>query len=363
LNSNQFFPYATMVRKTYHNFLPNLMLRYKLNTKSNLNIFYRTSTNPPSISQLQDVINQSNSLFLTTGNPELNQQYSQTLATRFSYANSAKGQSFFANVFLQQATDYVANGVYRATNGDSVLTPTVTLYKGSQLSKPVNLDGYWNVRSFLTYGMPLKFIKSNLNLNAGFSYVRTPGLINDVANITDAYNYSAGAVIGSNISQYVDFNLSYTGNFNKVFNSVQPDQNSDYFTQTAGIQINMLSKKGWFWQNDLNNQSNKGLSDGFNQNYWLWNMAIGRKFLKNQNGELKISVFDLLKQNRSITRTVTGNEISDVQSQVLQQYFMATFTYKLRNFGKASARSQTNQSTDRPEDRMMEGRPQQPRNF
>jgi hypothetical protein len=63
-------------------------------------------------------------------------------------------------------------------------------------------------------------------------------------------------------------------------------------------------------------------------------MAIGQKFLKNEMGELKLSVFDLLKQNKSITRNVTDSYIQDVKNQVLQQYFMLTFTYKLKTFGK-----------------------------
>src|SRR5205085_8195284 len=87
------------------------------------------------------------------------------------------------------------------------------------------------------------------------------------------------------------------------------------------------------FQNDLNNQLYSGLTEGYNQNYFLWNMSAGKKFLKNQKGELKLSVFDLLKQNRSITRNVTETYIEDVQNQVLQQYFMLTFTYNLRNFG------------------------------
>ena len=61
--------------------------------------------------------------------------------------------------------------------------------------------------------------------------------------------------------------------------------------------------------------------------------GIGKKFLKNKAAELKLSVFDLLKQNQSISRTVEANYIEDTQSQVLQQYFMLTFTYSLKNFG------------------------------
>ena len=73
----------------------------------------------------------------------------------------------------------------------------------------------------------------------------------------------------------------------------------------------------------------------------MWNAAIGKKFLKNKAGELKLSVFDLLKQNQSITRTITDTYIQDVQTQVLQQYFMLTFTYSLKNFGVAKASTNT----------------------
>jgi hypothetical protein len=96
----------------------------------------------------------------------------------------------------------------------------------------------------------------------------------------------------------------------------------------------MLSKTGWLLQNDVTNQFYHGLTAGFNQNFWLWNISAGKKFLKNQAAELKVTVFDLLKQNQSITRTVTETYIEDVQNRVLQQYFMLTFTYKLKSFGK-----------------------------
>ena len=276
----------------------------------------------------------------------MKQQYTNNFITRYTYTNSAKGQSFFANIFFQTTKDYVANAVYTALQ-DSMLTNTVTLYKGSQISKPVNLDGYISARSFFTFGLPLKFIKSNLNFNAGVSYSKLPGLINNVSNISNNYNYNLVGVLASNISEYIDFTLSYSGNINVVKNTLQPNLNNNYFVQSAGITANLLSKKGLFFQNDLSNQYYKGLSDGFNQNYWLWNVAIGQKFLKNQAGELKLSVFDLLKQNKSITRNVTESYIEDVRNQVLQQYFMLTFSYKLKNFGSGKASSPAPDPMDR----------------
>jgi hypothetical protein len=333
LKSSQVFPQVSFIDNSYSNFLANAFSRFKLSNRSTLRIIYRGSVSPPSVTQLQNVINTTNQLFYTTGNPNLQQQYTNNLITRYTYTNTAKSESFFANLFFQNINNYVTNATYTASR-DSALTRTVTLFKGSQLSKPVNMNGYINARSFFTFGLPVKFIKSNLNLNAGLSYAKQPGMINNVENISNSFNYNLGAVLSSNISEYVDFDLSYSANINTVKNTIQPNLNNNYFTQSAGIDVNLLTKKGTFLQNSVSNQSYKGLTDGFNQNYWLWNMAVGQKFLKNQDGELKLSVFDLLNQNKSITRTVTESYVQDQINEVLRQYFMLTFTYKLKTFGK-----------------------------
>jgi hypothetical protein len=336
LNSERILPIKATVDKSFDNILPNAMIRYKLSEKSSVRLFYRANVNQPSVTQLQDVLDPTNAPVYSIGNPNLNQQYMHTLSARYTFTNPTKNLLLVGNVFYQAANDYIANASFNSRdtviNGEEI--------KGAyRLSKPVNLDGYRSLRSFLTAAVPLKFIKSNFNLNGGISFSTIPGIINGAQNETKNTTYTAGAVIASNVSQYVDFTISYTANFNDVKNELQPASNDHYFQHSAGVQLNLLSKNGWFFQNDLNNQYYSGLSQGFNQNYWLWNMAAGKKILKDQKGELKLSVFDLLKQNRSINRNVTGEYIEDVQNQVLQQYFMLTFTYNLRNFGTAAARA------------------------
>ncbi len=336
LNSDQIYPFAANVSKNFNNVLPNLMWRKKIDSKSSIRLFYRANTNTPSVSQLQDVYNNANPLFISTGNTNLKQQVGNVVSARYTFTNTAKSKSFFANIFLQQNNNYITNATYTAS-ADSVLNSSVILYRGSQLSKPVNLNGQWSLRSFLTYAMPLKFMKSNLSINSGLTYSNTPGLINNVKNTSKSYTYNAGVVLASNISEFVDFNVNYAANISDVKNSIQPKLNNKYITQSAGLQMNLLNKKGWFVQNNVSYETYSGFTDGFNLNYWLWNAGIGKKFLKNQAGELKLTVFDLLKQNQSIQRNVGETYVQDVQNQVLQQYFMLTFTYNLKNFGTAKS--------------------------
>jgi uncharacterized membrane protein YgcG len=337
LQSDRIYPTISSIDQTFTNLLPNLMWRRKINARNSINLFYRASTNFPSVTQLQDVVNNSNLLKLSIGNPDLKQSYNHFLSARYIFTNTQKGQSFFANIFLNAQQNYISNATYIATK-DSLIQQGNVVDSGAQLIKPVNLDGYKSFRSFFTFSQPVKFIKSNINLSTGFSYTASPALYNNIKSMTNNYTYNAGIVIASNISEYIDFNLNYNANFNVVKNAIQ-NLYQNYVNQSAGIQFNLLSKNGWFLQNDLSNQSNSGLSAGLNQNYWLWNAAVGKKFLKNKSGELKLYAFDLLKQNQSITRTIDPNNpnyITDSRSKVLQRYFMLTFTYSLKNFGKAN---------------------------
>ncbi|TAL49519.1 MAG: TonB-dependent receptor, partial [Chitinophagaceae bacterium] len=99
LKSDQVFPYTASVKRSFTNILPNAQVNLPLSKKSNIRIFYRANTNPPSVTQLQDVINNNNPLLISTGNPDLKQQYGHRLGLRYQYTDTKKGYSFFANMF------------------------------------------------------------------------------------------------------------------------------------------------------------------------------------------------------------------------------------------------------------------------
>ena len=360
LNGIQTFPFSTPVDRTWTNFLPQFNMNYKFSQSTNLRIFYRASTNAPSVSQLQDVVNNTNPLQLSTGNPKLQQEYSHNLVARFGSVNSKKAISFFVFVNGSMTQDYIGNSTFianRLTNFEGYSLP-----EGSQLTRPVNLEGYYTGRTFMTLGLPVTFIKSNLNLSGGYTYGRTPALINNIENISNNYTYTGSAVLGSNISENLDFTLSYTGNYNKVTNSLQGQADQAYFYHTAGLKLNYVFLGGFIFNTQLTNTFYTGLSSSnYNQNFVLWNAAFGYKFLKGKNLELKVTSFDLLGQNKSISRSVSETYIEDDRTLVLQRYFMLNLTYTIRAFKGAlgSAIPETTPSSPDGEHRGHRGMQQQ----
>lgn len=331
LTGKQYFPYTSDVKKSFNNVLPNANFNAKFNNGVNLRIRYNTSTNPPSISQLQSVIDNSNPLLISTGNPLLKQDYRHSLSLRFNKVDQKTMNMAFGFVSFSFVQDYIGNSTIIALK-DTVLQNNLVMNAGAQLSKPVNLSNSLSVRSFFGYGLPVKPLKSNFNFHAGVMYGRNPSLINDEKNISNNVNIMGGLVISSNISEKIDFTIGYRGGYNIVKNTLRQQQNNNYYSHTANAQFNWNFWKGFVVNTSLDNTLYAGVSKGFNQNFFLWNASLAYKFLKDRSLEVKASVFDILGQNNSISRSVNETYLEDVRTEVLKRYLMFTITYNLRYF-------------------------------
>ncbi|MCC9166647.1 outer membrane beta-barrel protein [Pontibacter sp. XAAS-A31] len=337
LQSDQLFPTDFDLERNFTNVLPSLEVDYKFSNSQSFDFNYNTSTNAPSVSQLQEVIDNSNPLQLTQGNASLQQSYQHTFRTGFRNFDMETNRVFFMGFFGNITQDYVGSSITRATDESITLSNGEVLEEGQQLTRPVNLDGYYNVRTFLHYGQPVNLLSSNLGLHGTVGYTRIPGLNNGILAYANTTNLGAGITLSSNISEKIDFTLSSNSSYNLVNNTLQPQLNSNYFNQNTSLKYNWIFLNGLVYRTELNHQFNSGLSEGYDANYLLWNMSISKKIFRNQQGEISLSVNDLLRQNVSVQRNVTAQYVEDVQSSALQRYFMLTFTYNLRNFSSGSA--------------------------
>jgi len=318
------------VENRFSAFLPTVMARFEFSSKSRVFMRYSTNTTEPTISQLQNVVNNTNPFFISNGNPDLNQSYSHSMRISYRHTNSEKNLSFSNYSRIQNTSNYITDNT-TVLRSDSILQG-VLLPRGAQLTTPTNLNGYWSIRNNSTFGIAIPKIKNNLNLSVNLQYVRTPGLNNSRLNISD--NYSVGLQLGltSNISEKIDYNIYYEINGSRVLNSLQSGANNQYYTQTIATELDLTIIEGLIWRNETYFQRYIGSDASFNTTYTLWNMGIAKKFLKNNSGEIELSVFDLLGENQSFSQNVNSRFLEEVQTQVLQRYFMLTFTYQIRNF-------------------------------
>ena len=329
LLTDQTLPYSATTENTFQNVLPMVNLMYRPSRSHNFHLMYRASTDLPSIDQLQNVIDNSNPLQLSIGNPQLLQAYQHHIRSRFTHTNSEKSSVFFAMFSANFTNNYIGTSTYlSAADYDPLLE------ESAQISVPVNLDGYRNVKMFTTYGFPLSVIKSNLNIDLTGTYTRSPGLINEEINYASNTSTGLGLTLASNISDRIDFTVSSRSHYNFANNSLQSVSSTNYFNQKSKLRLDWILGNNFVFRSDITHDFYSGLVESFDQNYLLWNMSIGKKVFKDQRGEISLTIFDLLNQNNALTRNVTEIYTEDIQTNVLQQYFMLSFKYDIRHFKK-----------------------------
>jgi hypothetical protein len=308
------------IRQAFTDVLPNAMFQYQFSQTKNLRIQYNTYTTQPSVTQLQPVPDLTDPLFIGTGNPHLKRAYNHNLGINFFAANPSKRTNIFAFVS------------YTATPNSIVQSDSITPY-GAQVTKPVNADGVQNLFGNLEYGFPLRKLHSRIEIGTSYMAGKSISFVNGVRNGIATTTAGPNITYSFSKDDVVDVDVSASVKLNSAKYSLQPALNTNYARQDYGITVTNYLPWGLSLHNEFNYILNTGRTSGYNTSIPLWNATLAKAFLKNKRGEIKFSAYDLLNKNTGITRTSNLGYIVDQKYNVLQRYFLVSFTYSLNKAG------------------------------
>jgi hypothetical protein len=313
----------TKLSQDFQDILPTATFQYNFSQTKNFNINYRTSTQQPSITQLQPVLDQSNINYQSIGNPDLKRSYVHNLNLRYFASKILAQKNFFATLNASTTNNSIVNK-------DSVLPSRVIR------STPVNVNGAYRINGGLNYGFGIKKIYSRFNfgINGGFnnniSYAN--GLLNTIVTKSAGPSFS----YTFQLEEVIDIDLSSRYSFSKTNNAINAGLNTNFLTKVFSADVTNYLPFNFILNQSMNYTVNSGRAAGFNTAVPIWNASISKYFMKNKRAELKMSAFDLLNKNIGISRNVSQNQIVDKEYNVISQYFLLSFTYSLQKSGLAN---------------------------
>ncbi|MBQ5372181.1 MAG: outer membrane beta-barrel protein, partial [Rikenellaceae bacterium] len=322
------------IKKDFDNVTYFLMTNIFFNKENSLRVHVSSSTDEPSLSQLQDIKDITNAQYVSTGNSNLDQSYSHSVRAHYVNSNVEKGRTFMLMGMFSTTQDYIGRSVYYNPSHEI----TGLDYTPLQYSTYENMDGQWSVRGMVNFGTPLGFMKCNLNLRAGVNYSVTPSMINGAINNASNMGYNFGAVLGSNISENVDFTLAWHGNYNEALNS-QAKAKNRYFNHSASLNMKVSFWKGFTFTGSCVYNQYKGYTNDYNEDFLLCNLFLGKKIFKNQRGEIQIGVNDVFNQNSAFSRSTGSGYTQNSWNNVIGRYYTIQFVYNLRHFGKKGSKN------------------------
>lgn len=375
----------TLVTRSVFNVSPQVRFRYKFSKTQNLDINYRGSSSQPSMTDLLAVVDDSNPLSISMGNPGLKPSWNDNFRINYNSYNATRQQGIMMGIDGSLTRNAISNRmVYDETTGVRYL-------------RPENINGNWNGRGMFMFNSAIGKEKLfNISTNTSLSYDNSVGYVSSrssnaatlampygnlmpladataTATVNRDYAYynnifnSAASASEKNTTRTLgvseNLNLSYRKswfdvgllgklNYQHARATVQNNANMDTWNFSYGANANLIFDFGLSISTDISMSSRRGYTDAsMNTNELLWNAQIAQSFLKKKAATISLQFYDILQKQSNISRSLSATQRTDSWSNAINSYFMVHFIYKLNIFPGGSSSKKDDRDDDRKGDR------------
>ena len=326
--------YVDTVR-TVTNVSPTLDFRYRFSKMSNLRVNYRGTTSQPSISQLLNIVDDSDPLNVSMGNPGLKPSFTQNFR-------------LFYNNFVQNHNKGVMTYINFSTTSNSISNKvTYDETTGGRISRPENINGNWNVMGAFMFNCSIDSAgvwnintDTNLGYNHYVSYLSLDKSQDSQKNTTQNTTWNERLSL-SYRNDWLELSLDGTLAYNHAKNKLQPNSNLDTWQFSYGPSMTLTAPWGTSLNTSLSCSSRRGYSDAsMNTDEFVWNAQLSQGFLKGKPLTVMLQFYDLLHQQSTFSRAISSVSRTDTEYNAINSYAMLHVVYRMNLFGGKDARKE-----------------------
>jgi len=318
------------IHNSTFNYVPTARFIYNFSRSQAVTLNYSGNSNQPSFSQLQPVPDLSNAQYPVEGNPNLNPEFNNNISLRYNKFSFNTGDILLGNVSYNQTSNKIVT--------NTINNPGGIYGTNSILTRYLNANGYYTANAFLVYSKPFSARKYTVSYNGNLNYSNNVGYINDVENIGKNWAVTNGMRFRVNITDIMETELNTNYTFNNTNYTLASSSNLNAHIKTTNIGLN---GKNYFWKDwTLGYDFTKTINTGYtaNTNPFLINAYVERRFLKQNRATLRLSGFDLFKQNIGQSISSSSSSYTQTTTNRLSRYVLLSFNLRLQKFaGKAPA--------------------------
>jgi len=309
------------------NLTPTIDFHYKFSDQSNIWVHYRGDTRQPDITQLLDITDDSNPLYITQGNPGLKPQFTNSLNV------------YYNNYIQRYKRSIVLYGNFRTTRNSISNLVRYNSETGGSISRPENINGNWNADGGFTFNTA---IDSTAHWNIGTdTRVRYNNYVSYVNSTMDEISKNTTRAINLNQrlnlsyrNEWLEVTLDGWCNYQHSRNELQPTANLDTWQFSYGGQMLLRLPLGIEFSTNIHENSRRGYNDpSSNTNELIWNGQLSKSFLKSKSLIVALNFYDLLGQQSNYNRWISATSRSDTRFNSINSYAMLHVRYRLNIFG------------------------------
>lgn len=323
----------TDIERNVVNWSPTLDFRYKIDKQSNLRINYRGTTSQPSMSDLIDIVDDSDPLNIKKGNPGL----------KPSFTNRFR---LFYNTYIPNHQRAIMTFINYSNTRNSISNKvTYDETTGGRTTQPENINGNWDVNAALMFNTSIDSTGVwNVNTFTTAGYNHYVGYLSMNANEDAKKNVTKSTSLGERLSasyrgSWLEVELDGSLNYTHSTNLLQSSNNMNTWQFAYGANVNVSLPWGMTVSTDLHENSRRGYNDAsLNTNELVWNAQISQGLLKNKALTLSLQFYDILHNQSNISRVINAMQRTDTEYNSINSYVMFRASYQFNLFGGKEAR-------------------------
>ncbi|MEO6681548.1 MAG: outer membrane beta-barrel family protein [Ginsengibacter sp.] len=305
----------------YINLFPQAVFNYKFNSFSNFNIKYSGKTNQPTINQLQPLKNNNDPLNIIIGNPDLRQEFKSTVQLTYSNFQVMNERYLILSSFLV----HTSNMITSSYNIDSL---------GRRVYQPVNTDNGYAISFGSGYSIKIANTPLRLAFGPSLNYSEYNNFINGERNVTRITNILFRINAKMAKKEKYDLYATLIPSFNNSTSSISAASSTRFTNYNLNTGGSFTLPAKFEFGTDINiNLREKVNKYDINNNVVLLNAYIEKKLLKNDLLSLRLSINDILDQNKGYDRYINPFYMEEKTFLTFRRYGLICLTYNIMNKG------------------------------
>ena len=317
--------------RTVTNFSPTADFRWKISQVSQLRFTYRGTTDQPSMSDLLDIIDDSNPLNIKRGNPGLKPSFTQNF------------RLFYNNYIQNHQRSIMAHLNFSTTNNSIANMVTFDPKTGGNTTRPENINGNWNAFGMFMFNTAIDSTGYfNVNTFTTMRYANnvtyvSVGAQSDSQKSTTRSTTLSERLAGSFRNDWLEFELNGSLEYLHARSQLQQNNDLDTWTFSYGASLMLTAPWGTQLSTGMNMNSRRGYNDSsMNTNELIWNAQLSHSLLRGNALTISLQFYDILHQQSTFSRTISAMSRNDVEYNAITSYAMLHVIYRLNLFGGMS---------------------------
>lgn len=340
------------VSRSVVNASPTLNFKYRFSKKEQFNARYHASTGQPSITDLiPDTLNNADPLNIRLGNPELKPSFTQTIHADYKKSIPELKRAYAANIDFHTTQ----NSVSSRTEYDELT--------GGRVTTPQNVNGNWDASAGLNFNTAIqgdKRFRVNTNIQGNYTnavgYVYRSKLAETVKNRTRGASVRQGLRFTYRID-WLELNAHGSFRYSHTSSTSNSARNMDTYRFNYGGSIQIDLPWNMKLSTNIDEQCRRGYAQAnMNTNELIWGFQISQSLLPKKALVISLRAVDVLNNHSDISRTITTTSRTDTRSSTVNSYFLATVSYRFRQFG-GSGGGKKGSKADTPRQEKSKGDP------